>query len=105
MEQAVPTNQVFKTFKKLVETAETPQDVADKEDAVIAELHGDTRWEALQEVIDGMIKSLEHVPFEATDTVESYGFRSLAANVTVAYLKTLKNLPEEIHESRKDGTK
>lgn len=90
---AIPTSNVFESFKKLTERPEIKK-TTDRQDK-IATLANSDGYKALCEVIDTWIESLRNIPIDPkTDDVESVGFRYLASQVTIEYLEDLKQMPE-----------
>ncbi len=104
METAVPSSDIIRTFKKIEETVLPAEKVAEKSDAQIGLLAQDPRWMAFQEVIDGMITSLEAVEnIEVNDSVEAVGFKFLVSRLAAAQLKAIRNLPDAIAQGVHDG--
>ncbi|MBI5954451.1 MAG: hypothetical protein HY865_22570 [Chloroflexi bacterium] len=94
---AVPAGSVFESFQKLVEKPVIKKEITKQ--SKIASLSSSDGFKALQEVIDQYIEGLRNLPVDPNkDSVESIGFRYLASQVTIEYLKDLRDMPRRYAE-------
>ena len=96
------TNEIVNTFTKIkdIVESESPEDKQKRDDRSISTLQGFPGFESLKTYIEDVIKRLETMQglIEPTDTVEAIGFRFLAAQTAVHYLKMIMELPYGIPE-------
>lgn len=98
--EIIPPGNPVKIFKKLVTDLPTPEKVAEESDNDIALLNGDSRWVALQAVIDAMINQLESLEvIDEKDTVEAIGMKFMVARLASSQLRIIRDLPENMANS------
>lgn len=100
--QAVPVpNSILESFQRLTERPVIKKQTTTQ--SKIANLADSDSFKALQEVIDVWIQELQSIPINPkTDTPESIGFRYMASQVAIEYLKDVKNLPKRYAELQKE---
>lgn len=101
--QAVPvSSNILESFQRLAERPEIKKQTTTQ--SKIANLADSESFKALGEVIDIWIEQLQNIAINPqTDTPESVGFRYMASQVTIEYLKDVKNLPERYAKLQKES--
>lgn len=99
METAIHNAQPVQVFQQLKKVAEEEKVETENQSRII-ELEGDERFELLKEQINLYIEGLRNSLADITrdSTVEEIGFRYLAVETTIAYLKTVRDLPASLKE-------
>ncbi len=91
---------VLTAFHKLKETPEVKKELRSSE--LAARLSELEEWEVVKKVIDDQITHLENMQgmFDPSDTVESVGFRFLAAQTAISYLKQIRDYPQTVAKAK-----
>lgn len=95
-EQAIHagSDTIFASYHKLQERPEVRHKVNEREK--IARLANNDNFKELKKVIDRRIQELtELTDIGPGDTVESIGFRFIAAKIAKEYLEEIRDLPEK----------
>ena len=103
MEQAVPPlAPIFKAYNVLRKVKSAIEESTDNESS-IAGIELDPRWKTICEVIQGRIDALSRMDgmIDDTDTVETVGFRFLAARIAIAQLSDILSLPATLQAAEK----
>ena len=94
----------LQTFKKLKETPEIRKEL--RASVLVKELSESEGWEVVKKMIDSQIDHLEKMQgmVEPSDSVESVGFRFLAAQTAITYLKQVRDYPESVLKASRART-
>jgi hypothetical protein len=97
VETAIPISKesVISSLKKIEEMAKV-EDTEEKRDKSIASLANTPGWQELKKTVESRITELNELSnaIEGNESVETIGFKFLAAKAAVAHLQAIINLVE-----------
>lgn len=101
-EQAIHagSDAIFASYHKMQERPEVQHKISEREK--LARLANNENFRILKKIIDQRIQELtELTSINQGDTVESVGFRFLAAKIAKEYLEEIRDLPEKYRKFNK----
>lgn len=92
---------IFASYKKVLKRPEVKAKLTQKDR--LARLASSSSWKEVVKIIDKYIEHLTELrSIDPKDTVEAVGFRFLASQVAIEYLRSIKSIPERAKKTIKE---